>query len=113
MKRLSKKQIQARLKAKQNLELAKKKHRQFLLSVGLPIDKRNRVIIKARRGYDFPDLSTEENYKLSNNISGIGKKRWSPSEPYIPKGKTVGIGYNKGTYQLVDGPDIKTMGRKV
>jgi hypothetical protein len=25
----------------------------------------------------------------------------------------VGIGYNKGTYQLVDGSDIKTMGRKV
>ena len=79
----------------------------------LTINTRNRVIIKQRLGTPFPDLSTVEHYKLSNNISGIGRKKWSPSEPYIPKGKTVGIGYNKGTYQLVDGSDIKTMGKKV
>lgn len=102
-----------KLTKKQRLEKAQKEHRKFLLSVGLNINSRNKVIIKARRGYDFPDLSTVEHYKLSNNISGIGRKKWSPSEPYIPKGKTVGIGYNKGTYQLVDGSDIKTMGRKV
>tara|TARA_Y100001938_G_scaffold144082_1_gene218056 strand:- start:596 stop:910 length:315 start_codon:yes stop_codon:yes gene_type:complete len=102
-----------KLTKKQRLEIAKKKHRKFLLSVGLPIDIRNRVIIKQRVGTPFPDLSTKEYYKLSNNISGVGLKKWSPSEPYIPEGKTVGIGYNKGTYQLVDGPDIKTMGRKV
>ena len=98
---------------KQKLELAQKEHRKFLLSVGLNINSRNRVIIKERLGTPFPDLSVREHYKLSNNISGVGVKKWSPSEPYIPKGKTVGIGYNKGTYQLVDGSDIKTMGRKV
>ena len=98
---------------KQKLEFAQKEHRKFLLSVGLNINSRNRVIIKERLGTPFPDLSVKEHYKLSNNISGVGVKKWSPSEPYIPKGKTVGIGYNKGTYQLVDGSDIKTMGRKV
>ena len=98
---------------KQKLELAQKEHRKFLLSVGLNINSRNRVIIKERLGTPFPDLSVKEHYKLSNNISGVGVKKWSPSEPYIPKGKTVGIGYNKGTYQLVDGSDIKTMGKKV
>ncbi len=102
-----------KLNKKQKLELAQKEHRKFLLSVGLNINSKNKVIIKQRLGTPFPDLSTKETYKLSNNISGIGRKKWSPSEPYIPKGKTVGIGYNKGTYQLVDGSDIITMGRKV
>ena len=102
-----------KLTKKQKLQKAQNEHRKFLLSMGLNINTRNRVIIKQRLGTPFPDLSTVEHYKLSNNISGIGRKKWSPSEPYIPKGKTVGIGYNKGTYQLVDGSDIKTMGRKV
>ena len=102
-----------KLTKKQKLQKAQNEHRKFLLSVGLNINSRNRVIIKERLGTPFPDLSTKEHYKLSNNISGVGVKKWSPSEPYIPKGKTVGIGYNKGTYQLVDGSDIKTMGRKV
>jgi len=102
-----------KLTKKQRLQIAQKEHRKFLLSVGLNINSKNKVIIKQRIGTPFPDLSTKEHYKLSNNISGVGLKKWSPSEPYIPQGKTVGIGYNKGTYQLVDGPDIKTMGRKV
>ena len=102
-----------KLTKKQRLQKAQNKHRKFLLSMGLNINTRNRVIIKQRLGTPFPDLSTVEHYKLSNNISGIGRKKWSPSEPYIPKRKTVGIGYNKCTYQLVDVSDIKTMGKKV
>jgi hypothetical protein len=31
----------------------------------------------------------------------------------LPAGKTIGIGYNKGTYQVVDSSDFKTMGRKI
>ena len=102
-----------KLTKKQRLQKAQNEHRKFLLSMGLTINSRNKVIIKQRLGTPFPDLSTKETYKLSNNILGIGRKKWSPSEPYIPAGKTVGIGYNKGTYQLVDGSDIITMGRKV
>tara|TARA_Y100000361_G_C11151960_1_gene341658 strand:+ start:228 stop:542 length:315 start_codon:yes stop_codon:yes gene_type:complete len=104
--------MKSKLTKQQRLEIAKKEHRKFLLSVGLPIDIRNRVIIKQRVGTPFPDLSTSDVYNSKHNISGVGLKKSRPS-PYIPAGKTVGIGYNKGTYQLVDGPDIKTMGRKV
>lgn len=101
-----------KLTKNERLLIAKKEHRKFLLSVGLPIDSKNRVVLSERIGYDFPDLSTREYYKMSNNISGIAPKKKRP-DPYIPAGKTVGIGYNKGTYQLVDGSDIITMGRKV
>jgi len=101
-----------KLTKNERLLIAKKEHRKFLLSVGLPIDSKNRVIIKERIGTPFPDLSSREHYALSNNISGVANKKKRP-DPYIPAGKTVGIGYNKGTYQLVDGSDIITMGRKV
>ena len=30
----------------------------------------------------------------------------------MPEGKTIGIAYNKGNYQVVDKTDFKTMGRK-
>ena len=76
-----------KLTKKQRLQKAQNEHRKFLLSMGLNINTRNKVIIKQRLGTPFPDLSTKETYKLSNNISGIGRKKWSPSEPYIPKVK--------------------------
>jgi hypothetical protein len=31
----------------------------------------------------------------------------------LPAGKTIGIAYNKGAYQVVDASDITTMGRKI
>jgi hypothetical protein len=31
----------------------------------------------------------------------------------LPAGKTIGIAYNKGAYQVIDSSDFKTMGRKV
>jgi hypothetical protein len=31
----------------------------------------------------------------------------------LPAGKTIGIAYNKGNYQVVDAADFKSMGRKV
>ena len=67
-----------KLTKKQRLQKAQNEHRKFLLSMGLNINTRNRVIIKQRLGTPFPDLSTVEHYKLSNNISGIGRKKWSP-----------------------------------
>ena len=30
----------------------------------------------------------------------------------LPEGKTIGIAYNKGNYQVVDKADFNTMGRK-
>ena len=52
--------MKSKLTKQQRLEIAKKEHRKFLLSVGLPIDIRNRVIIKQRVGTPFPDLSTPD-----------------------------------------------------
>ena len=40
------------------------------------------------------------------------KKRNKP-KVQLPEGKTIGIAYNKGNYQVVDATDFKTMGRKV
>ena len=48
----------------------------------------------------------------SDKISGSCTKRSLPKVT-LPAGKTIGIGYNKGTYQVVDSSDFKTMGRKV
>ena len=48
----------------------------------------------------------------SDRISGSCTKRSAPKVE-LPAGKTIGIGYNKGTYQVVDSSDFKTMGRKV
>ena len=31
----------------------------------------------------------------------------------LPAGKTIGIAYNKGNYQIVDESDITTMGKKI
>ena len=31
----------------------------------------------------------------------------------LPAGKTIGIAYKKGNYQIVDESDIKTMGKKI
>ena len=48
----------------------------------------------------------------SDKISGSCTKR-STTKVTLPAGKTIGIGYNKGTYQVVDSSDFKTMGNKI
>lgn len=48
----------------------------------------------------------------SDRIPGACVKR-EVVKAQLPAGKTIGIGYNKGTYQVVDQSDFKTMGRKV
>ena len=74
-----------KLTKKQRLQKAQNEHRKFLLSMGLNINTRNRVIIKQRLGTPFPDLSTVEHYKLSNNISGIVER----------SGRLVNLTYRK------------------
>ena len=51
-----------KLTKKQRLQKAQNEHRKFLLSMGLTINTRNRVIIKQRLGTPFPDLSRVLNY---------------------------------------------------
>ena len=47
----------------------------------------------------------------SDRIPGACTKEEKP-QVQLPEGKTIGIAYNKGNYQIVDKADFKTMGRK-
>jgi len=48
----------------------------------------------------------------SDRIPGACIKESKP-KVQLPEGKTIGIAYNKGNYQIVDKADFKTMGRKI
>jgi hypothetical protein len=73
---------------KQKLDLVLTQYRRWLKSIGLKLNNKGRVISN-HKGFDIP-YATQ-----------------------LPAGKTIGIAYNKGAYQVVDSTDIKTMGRKV
>ena len=69
-------------------------------------------------GFKLPDLSLDINglkrnsIPTSDRIPGACVKRNKP-KVQLPEGKTIGIAYNKGNYQVVVDTDFKTMGRKV
>ena len=73
---------------------------------------------KTLMGFSLPDLSLDINglkrnsIPTSDRIPGACVKRTLPIAK-MPAGKTIGIAYNKGNYQVVDAADFKTMGRKV
>ena len=73
---------------------------------------------KTLKGFDLPNLQLDINglqrYSIptSDRIPGACVKRTLPKVK-MPEGKTIGIAYNKGNYQVVDAADFKTMGRKV
>ena len=70
------------------------------------------------QGFDRPDYTLDINVikrnsiPTSDRIPGACVKRNKP-KVQLPEGKTIGIAYNKGNYQVVDATDFKTMGRKV
>ena len=70
------------------------------------------------KGFERPDYTLDINGQprdsipTSDRIPGACVKRTLP-KVQMPAGKTIGIAYNKGNYQVVDAADIKTMGRKV
>ena len=70
------------------------------------------------KGFERPDYTLDINglprnsIPTSDRIPGACVKRTLP-KVQMPAGKTIGIAYNKGNYQVVDAADIKTMGRKV
>ena len=70
------------------------------------------------QGFERPDYTLDingikRNYiPTSDRIPGACVKRTKP-KVQLPEGKTIGIAYNKGNYQVVDATDFKTMGRKV
>ncbi len=73
---------------------------------------------KTLKGFDLPNLQldinglTRNSIPTSDRIPGACVKRTLP-KVQLPAGKTSGIAYNKGNYQVVDAADFKTMGRKV
>ena len=72
---------------------------------------------KTLKGFELPNLQLDINglkrnsMPTSDRIPGACVKRTLP-KVQLPEGKTIGIAYNKGNYQVVDKTDFKTMGRK-
>lgn len=70
------------------------------------------------KGFDLPDYATDINgiqrnsIPTSDRIPGACTKKHQPKVE-LPEGKTIGIAYNKGNYQIVDSADFKTMGKKI
>ena len=70
------------------------------------------------KGFERPDYTLDINglprnsIPTSDRIPGACVKRTLPKVK-LPAGKTIGIAYNKGNYQVVDATDFKSMGRKI
>ena len=95
---------------KQRLQLAITQYRTWLKSLGLNLNKNGRVISN-HKGFDIPDYKVRDSIPTSDRVVGDTYKRTYATQ--LPAGKTIGIAYNKGAYQVVDSTDIKTMGRKI
>ena len=96
---------------KKKLEKLKKKHNQYIKSLGVDIDVDTGEINSSFEGYPMPDLSCRPSLHTSDNIAGTTTKRYYTNT--IPAGKTISVAYNKGPYMVVDAKDFKTMGRKI
>ena len=70
------------------------------------------------KGFELPDYTADINgiqrnsIPTSDRIPGACTKKQQP-KVQLPEGKTIGIAYNKGNYQIVDSTDFKTMGKKI
>tara|TARA_Y100000033_G_scaffold31032_1_gene29569 strand:+ start:1640 stop:1927 length:288 start_codon:yes stop_codon:yes gene_type:complete len=70
------------------------------------------------KGFELPDYTADINgiqrnsIPTSDRIPGACTKIQQP-KVQLPEGKTIGIAYNKGNYQIVDSTDFKTMGKKI
>ena len=96
---------------KKKLENLKKKHNQYIKSLGVDIDIDTGKINNQFEGNPFPDYSCRPSHPTNDNISGTTTKRYYSNT--IPEGKTISVAYNKGPYMVVDAKDFKTMGRKI
>ena len=96
---------------KKKLEKLKKKHNQYIKSLGVDIDVDTGEINSSFEGYPMPELSCRPSLPTSDNIAGTTTKRYYTNT--IPAGKTISVAYNKGPYMVVDAKDFKTMGKKI
>ena len=95
---------------KQRLELAKLQYCKWLKSLGLNLTSKGKVINR-HLGFDMPNYKVRDSIPTSDRVVGDTYKKTYATR--LPAGKTIGIAYNKGAYQVVDSSDIKTMGRKI
>ena len=95
---------------KQRLQLAVTQYRKWLKSLGLKLNNKGNVISN-HKGFDMPDYRVSDSIPTSDRMVGDTYKRTYATK--LPAGKTIGIAYNKGAYQVVDASDITTMGRKI
>ena len=100
------------LNKSERLAIVKNNYMKWLKSIGVRLDSKGRVINNFK-GYPFPDYSSDRNsIHTSDRIPGACVKR-TKMKAKLPAGKTIGIAYNKGNYQIVDESDITTMGKKI
>jgi len=103
------------LTKRQQLELVKKDYHKWLATLGLNINIKTGQIRQSKRVTKLLDLSmykVRNSIPTSDRIPGACVKRTLP-KVILPEGKTIGIAYNKGNYQIVDRADFKSMGRKI
>ena len=79
---------------KEKLENLKKKHNQYIRSLGIEIDVDSGEILQERHGVPMPDYSCRQSPPTSDRISGNTYKKTYTST--IPEGKTISVPYNKG-----------------
>ena len=90
-------------------------HNAWIKSLGVNIDvKTGKVKKKEFTGYDMPNYNADINgvervsIPLGNRIP-VGCTKVKMPKVQLPEGKTIGIAYNKGNYQIVDSADFKTV----
>ena len=69
---------------------------------------------KTLKGFDLPNLQLDINGLARNSIPTsdrilVACVKRELYKVKMPEGKTIGIAYNKGNYQVVDAADFKTM----
>ncbi len=96
---------------KKKLENLKKKHNQYIKSLGVNIDVDTGEIFLHLRVMIFQIYRVGLVCLHLIDIAGVGSKKTYATQ--IPAGKTISVAYNKGPYMVVDAKDFKTMGRKI
>ena len=97
---------------KQKLNRLKLEHWKWIKSLGVSINLKTGKIKNVFKGFKLPDYEVKNSVPLGNRIPGICVKR-KVVMAQLPEGKTISIGYNKGTYQVVEKSDYKSIGRKI
>ena len=103
-----------KLTKREQLNLVKREYHKWLATLGLNVNLKTGRIIQSKREPKELDLSmykVRNSIPTSDRISGVCTKESKP-KVQLPEGKTIGIAYNKGNYQIVDKADFKTMGKK-